>query len=1512
MPFAVHSSPMPDSWRRHASWLRAACVFISGGIAIYSLAVWSYGNWHLASIALESVPIAPSTAILLLLLTLAVALDQLWPARIVVRLFQAAVAGLTIVVSLAEFIEYLIGKDAPWDVLLARTHATIRGIPVGHMSPFTAAAFLLAAFTLVTTAWIPPGRRALQRAGKIAALLGAGFGAVTVLAYGAGTPLFYGGGTVPMALLTAVAFVALNLALLLAGRAPTTAHDFLFGRPARATLPGISAREKATIAALSAALLVTVGAASVWWLRLEQADKRAHIHRELTAIAELKVSQISAWRDEQLRDAKVLMRTPYLARSLSALAASPDDPTLRYDLIAWLEEMNRSQEYAAAALFDGRGNPLLVVPASANISGPRLAAMLHELPAARTVQEGSLGRSATGTIHMDWLVPIFSGTEPAPVGAILLRVDPEKILYPLLAGWPVPSESAETVLLRRDGQEIVFLNRLRHDPDAVLTRRSMDDARLLATKVAGGEGLAINEGIDYRGVAVVGASRTVPGTPWFVIAKVDQAEAYAPLRTEAWRVGAMTVSRLTFVALCAALLWRYRNNEILRREFTNEKEREALARRLALVMEQANDAILLMDESGKILEANDRALTTYGYTLDALRALPPGGLNPPGRAGDFAADLEYYTAPAGALFEAVHQRKDGSVFPVEVSGRTFESDGRRFKLGVFRDISERKASQQHITRLSQLYAALSQINQAIVHGGTRDELFGRICRILVEPGQFKMAWIGWNDFATHQIVPVASYGDAGGYLRDLLIYSDARPEAHGPTGTALREGRTYVCQSFAADANAALWRERAARHGFLASIALPIRTGGKVVGVLTVYSGQRNAFMPGEVALLEEAAADVSFALGNLERDAQRQRAETALRESEARYRALFARLRRFVDSNIVGVAIAGPDGRVIDANDYYLKLIGFSREEFEQGKVDWRAVTPPEWLATDEQAIRELRARGTCTPYEKEYLRRDGTRVPVFLADAFLPGPTEEIAVFALDLTARKADERRLREQAEVLDKANDAIVITDLVNRITFWNHGAERLLGSTASEMVGRPIEHVFISGEGVERGAVAAAFADFVDWRGELRAAKRGGGSLEIETSLTVLRDESGQPIGRLSISTDITEKKALAEQFLRAQRVENIGMLAAGISHDLNNVLAPIGMATHLLRQSATGEGDLHLLDTLDKCADRGARLVRQILGFARGVGGEVRLIQVKHLLHDVAEVIAETFPKSIALDENIPNDLWLIEANPTQVHQVLLNLCVNARDAMPAGGTLRLRAENQVLDQRAATGIEGATPGSWLVLEVADTGTGIPEESLAQIWQPFFTTKSATNGTGLGLSTVRGIVETHRGFVAVESKLGVGTVFRVYLPAAQSEDSIEAGAVVPSGAQGHDELILLVDDEVLICETASRILTYAGYRVVTAADGVEAAALFGARSSEFALVLTDRDMPGLDGAGLAQQIRARQPAIKILAMSGFTSVQADENEKRQAIGDAFLAKPFTVETLLESVAQLLHPTLNVA
>ncbi len=481
------------------------------------------------------------------------------------------------------------------------------------------------------------------------------------------------------------------------------------------------------------------------------------------------------------------------------------------------------------------------------------------------------------------------------------------------------------------------------------------------------------------------------------------------------------------------------------------------------------------------------------------------------------------------------------------------------------------------------------------------------------------------------------------------------------------------------------------------------------------------------------------------------------------------------------------------------------------------------------------------------------------------------------------------------------------NLDNKISLWNGGAEKILGWTGSEVIGHVPEELL----GAEFESAMSKLRTGVEgkgfWNGDLPLKARDGRKLILDCHVTMVRDERGRPRARLSVFSDVTGEKLLEEKFLLAQRLESLGMLAAGIAHDLNNVLAPIVFATPMLRGSLSAAGDLKILDALEQSASRGSNLVKQILAFAHGTTGEFQATQMKHILRDIVDILVQTLPKTIRVEHQIPSGLWLTHGNATQLHQVILNLCVNARDAMPKGGTLRIRAANRNLDEEQARGLPGARPGAWVFIEVSDTGTGIPADVVPHIWEPFFTTKDPGKGTGLGLSTVRDIIERHGGFVSLDTQPNKGTAFRVFLPATLDKPAASAGTQAPATPDGHNELILVVDDDQAIREMITTSLTRHTSRVVSAGDGMEAIGIFTARAAEIALVLTDLDMPNLDGASLARILTWQHPNLRLLVMSGLAESKSAGSEigAVQKLALALLLKPFTEKVLLKSIHELL-------
>lgn len=504
-----------------------------------------------------------------------------------------------------------------------------------------------------------------------------------------------------------------------------------------------------------------------------------------------------------------------------------------------------------------------------------------------------------------------------------------------------------------------------------------------------------------------------------------------------------------------------------------------------------------------------------------------------------------------------------------------------------------------------------------------------------------------------------------------------------------------------------------------------------------------------------------------------------------------------------------------------------------------------------------------------------------------------------------QRRSEATIRRQASLLEIATDAIILYNLAHRILYWNPGAEKIYGWSAEYAIGCDANELLHFDPPPELSDIDRAMAEQGEWQGELSNQKTKDQRLiVVQSRWSFMRDQTGQPEAILVVNTDITENKQLEMQYLRAQRLESIGTLAGGIAHDLNNILTPIlGVSQLLSHQLTRGDSQTQrLLKILQSSAERGSALVNQVLTFSRGVEGERVVVQLRHLVAEIQQIVSETFPKSIEFCTEIPKDLWPVCGDVTQLHQVLMNLSVNARDAMPTGGRLTISAHNLTIDDNYSRMHLEAEKGPYTVVSVTDTGSGIDPKILEQIFDPFFTTKEQGHGTGLGLATVRSIVKSHGGFIQIESELGQGTRLEVYLPAV---DVAEAAPSLPTSLKhGQGELILVVDDETPIREITQATLENFNYRVLTAQDGIDAIALYAEHKDEIAVVMMDVMMPTMDGTVAVQTLKRMNPAVKVIMSSGLASNQAVAKGLGSTV-HAFLLKPFTSETLLQQISQVI-------
>ncbi|WP_414664543.1 PAS domain S-box protein [Horticoccus sp. 23ND18S-11] len=625
----------------------------------------------------------------------------------------------------------------------------------------------------------------------------------------------------------------------------------------------------------------------------------------------------------------------------------------------------------------------------------------------------------------------------------------------------------------------------------------------------------------------------------------------------------------------------------------------------------------------------------------------------------------------------------------------------------------------------------------------------------------------------------------------------------------------------------------------------------------------------------------------------RRRRTEAALRENEERFRQ--------ITENVVElIALLDLNACRIYANPAYRDLLG---EAAVLPGADAFSEVYPEDRARVAAMFTQVIATGATQRCEYRLLLPDGGVRQIESHASVLRDAAARIVNVLLvsrDVTSRREAEARLREQASLLDRARDAIIATDLEHRIAYWNASAERLYGWKAAEVYGLRLDTLELGYDPARFAMARAQLFASGEWRGDFRLRTKAGEVVLVESTWSLVVENDGLPRSILYIDTDVTERKRLETQLLRAQRMESIGTLAGGVAHDLNNVLTPILLSIELLAAKATCEEDRKLIEKTRASATHGAALVQQLLAFARGADAKRTRIDPGTALADLRPLIRQSLPQSIDFSLRGAERAWPIQADTTQFNQVLINLCINARDAMPQGGRIEVELENIMVDAALAAANPGAHPGPHLRISVNDSGTGIAPGIIDKIFDPFFTTKAAGKGTGLGLSMVAGILKSHGGFVHVDSEPGRGSTFHLFFPATP-ESGAEHTPIASGPARGQGEGILLIDDEPIVRDTLQLLLQRAGYHVFPAADGSTGLLEYERHRTEISLAITDMMLPDQVGTGVISALRQRTATLPIIAISGMMGSGRFDPMLRSQSGVECLAKPLSPASLLAAV-----------
>jgi signal transduction histidine kinase/DNA-binding response OmpR family regulator len=701
-----------------------------------------------------------------------------------------------------------------------------------------------------------------------------------------------------------------------------------------------------------------------------------------------------------------------------------------------------------------------------------------------------------------------------------------------------------------------------------------------------------------------------------------------------------------------------------------------------------------------------------------------------------------------------------------------------------RDLAERQRTERHVEQLSRVYAVLSAVNCTIVREHDPQAMLAAVCQIAVEKGRFRMAWIGMYQAETKTLQAIASSGVVEGYTE--LPKFNLRDQANvtGPAAQCALSGQHVVSNHIATDPIFQAWRSEALRRGYQSSASFPLRVGGQLVGVFSLYASGPGFFTEDELRLLDELAMDISFALEISRRGQERQQAE-----DELRWKTAF--LEAQVDSALDGILVVDSQGRKLLQNQRLNEL--------------WKI--PPQVAANPQN--------DTQVSFVAHHLKQ-----PQKFAEelAYLNAHPDEVS----------------RDEIELVD---------------------------GTILDRYSSPV------------------------------------------------RDKAGKHYGRIWTFRDITQQRKLEAQFRQSQKMEAFGQLAGGVAHDFNNILAVIQLQAEILKSEPNlSLEQLGSIQEITQAAQRATNLTRQLLLFSRRQTMQPRDLNLHDVVANIARMLQRTLGEDIQLQFQYAPEPLLVRADAGMVDQILLNLAVNARDAMPKGGHLTIATSAAEFDDVAATQNQQARPGVFACLSVTDTGSGIPPEILPRIFEPFFTTKEVGKGTGLGLATCFGIVQQHKGWMSVYSELGRGTTFRVYLPRLnRATDKNEPGAALAS-VHGGTETILLAEDEPALRAVVRTTLSRLGYRVLEAASGVDALAVWRENGAAISLLFTDLVMPGgLTGRELADQLLVQNPKLKVIYTSGYWAETAAHDFVLEE-GVNFLSKPIESAKLAQTIRNRLDQT----
>ncbi len=909
--------------------------------------------------------------------------------------------------------------------------------------------------------------------------------------------------------------------------------------------------------------------------------------------------------------------------------------------------------------------------------------------------------------------------------------------------------------------------------------------------------------------------------------------------------------------------------------------------------------VLIVRADGAVLRANPAACAELKRSEEEIVRAGWGGLAvEDARPVDALDRLETLNAAQG---EIRFRLPDGTfLLALFTAAKLKDGDGQSTICFTFNDHGPRRKQETVLWRTRRALRLLTRCNQAVARASSEEALFAELCRAMVEVGGYRMCWVGIAEHDEAKTVrPIAHAGMEDGYIAAVNgVWDENAPNGRGPIGKAIRTGKPVIGEYFGDDPTLSPWREQALKRGYKRSIGVPLLDDGRAIGVISMYSADLDAFDDEELEILGQLSHDVSHGLHLL-----RERLEQAQRNSELRAVQSIAHIGTWTLNVQTGERTW---------SDEMYRICGLDPATFN-GDL---AVVAPNAIHPDDRAgvlqgIQDAFERDIASERTYRILRPDGSERIVWAQSGhFTRDPSGKplmLAGILQDVTERKRAEAERDRLIMAIEQAAEIVVVSDIAGNIVYANPAFERITGYSRAEVLGKN-PRLLKSGQQPDEfyyRTLWATIGNGETWHGRMVNRRKDGTLFTEEATISPVRDAVGVITNYVAVKRDITRDLGLEAQLLQSQKMEGIGRLAGGIAHDFNNILTVILSCTDVLLQGAQeGSGLREDLLEIDHAGKRAATLTRQLLAFSRKQVLQPVPLDLNRAITDLEKMLRRIIGEDVKLSLELAPDLGVVQADPGQFEQVLMNLVINARHAMPEGGKLRIASRNVTLGAEHVGLLEYAATGPCVMIEVTDTGSGMDAQTIVQIFEPFFTTKARDQGTGLGLSTVYGIIKQHRGHIEVESALGQGTTFKIFLPRQEPTAETVPTETAPTQSAVGSETVLLVEDDRTIRTICERMLTNAGYTVLAATNGREALALFSSQPSSIAMILSDVVMPEMGGPQFVERAKQFRPDVKVLFMSGYNDA-AMASLHGLGSGRHFIAKPFAKPDLLARIRDIL-------